>query len=50
VEIMLKHIELALKATGQVKGGQQVVLVAGFPVGALRPPNFLLVHTLGQDL
>ncbi len=49
VEIMLKHIELALKASGQVKGGQQVVLVAGFPVGAMRPPNFLLVHTLGQD-
>ena len=49
VEIMLKHIELALKASGQVKAGQQVVLVAGFPVGAMRPPNFLLVHTLGQD-
>ena len=49
VEIMLKHLELALKASGRVKGGQQVVLVAGFPVGAMRPPNFLLVHTLGQD-
>ncbi len=47
VEIMLKHIELALKASGQVRAGQQVVLVAGFPVGAMRPPNFLLVHSLG---
>ncbi|NPA06485.1 MAG: pyruvate kinase [Chloroflexi bacterium] len=49
VEVMFKHVEAALRATGHVKAGQKVVLVAGFPVGAMRPPNFLLVHTIGME-
>ncbi len=50
VEKMLGHIENALKSSGLVRAGQKVVLVAGFPVDAMRPANFLLVHTLGTEL
>jgi len=28
--------------------GEQVVLVCGFPVGAVRPPNMALLHTVGE--
>jgi hypothetical protein len=31
-----------------VQAGDQVVLVCGFPVGALRPPNMALLHTVGE--
>ena len=29
--------------------GQQIVLVSGLPVGAMRQPNFLLLHSIGSD-
>jgi hypothetical protein len=32
-----------------VHAGDQVVLVCGFPVGALRPPNMALLHTVGEN-
>lgn len=50
VEKMLSHIESAMKSTGLVRRGQKVVLIAGFPVDAMRPANFLLVHTVGASL
>lgn len=50
VETMLKHVEEGLLATGQFQAGQQVILISGFPVGAMRPPNFALLHTLGEPL
>ncbi len=50
VEQMLSHIENAMKSTGLVRRGQKVVLIAGFPVDAMRPANFLLVHTVGATL
>jgi hypothetical protein len=31
-----------------VQPGDQVVLVCGFPVGAVRPPNMALLHTIGE--
>jgi hypothetical protein len=31
-----------------VHSGDQVVLVCGFPVGAVRPPNMALLHTVGE--
>ncbi len=48
VERMLRHVETGLKAATTIEAGEQVVIVAGFPVGAMRPPNFLLLHTVGQ--
>jgi pyruvate kinase len=46
LEEMLVHVESALTASGKVKPGQQVVLLSGFPVGALCPPNMALLHTV----
>ena len=47
LEKMILHVDEALRET--VKPGDQVVLVCGFPVGALRPPNLALLHTVGGD-
>lgn len=49
VELMLRHVETGLRTSTDIQPGQQVVVVAGFPVGAMRPPNFLLLHTLGTQ-
>jgi pyruvate kinase len=47
VEEMYQCVETALRETGTVKPGQQVVLVCGFPIGEMRPPNMVLLHTVG---
>ncbi len=47
VEDMLRHVDSAMVQNKMVKPGQQVVLVCGFPVGTLRPPNMALLHTVG---
>jgi len=47
VEEMIAHVEVALRASGIVQPGGQVVLISGFPVGAMRPPNMALLHTVG---
>jgi pyruvate kinase len=47
MEEMIHHVEAAMLRNGMVQPGQQVVLVCGFPVGALRPPNMALLHTVG---
>ena len=46
VEEMLAHVERALKESGRIHSGQQVVLVASLPVGAMGPANFTLLHTV----
>jgi hypothetical protein len=45
---MLDHVDRALMKTDVVSLGEQVVLVCGFPVGAIRPPNMALLHTVGE--
>ena len=50
VEDMLQCVDAALLEGGNVQSGQQVVLVCGFPVGALRAPNMALLHTVGGDV
>jgi pyruvate kinase len=46
VEEMFHCVETALRDSGTVKPGQQVVLVCGFPIMEMRRPNMLLLHTL----
>ena len=46
LEEMLDSVDAALARSHQV--GDQVVLVCGFPVGALGPPNMALLHTVGE--
>ena len=48
LEDMLTEVDVALVKSG-IRSGQQVVLVCGFPVGAQRPPNMALLHTVGND-
>ena len=48
LEDMLHHVDSALRKT--VKPGDQVVLVCGFPVGAMVAPNMALLHTVGSEI
>ena len=47
MEEMLGHVDAALMKSG-VEQGNQVVLLCGFPVGAMKPPNMALLHTVGE--
>jgi pyruvate kinase len=49
VEEMFQCVESELRELGKVKPGQQVVLVCGFPIGEMRPPNMVLLHTIKQS-
>jgi len=49
LEEMLDHVDGALMRSDVVQSGDQVVLVCGFPVGAIRPPNMALLHTVGEN-
>jgi pyruvate kinase len=48
VEEMLAHVEGSLIASSPIRPGQQVILVAGLPLPAQPPPNFVLLHTVGK--
>jgi len=48
VEIMLAHVEAAIISSTPLQPGQEVVLIAGFPIGTMRPANFALLHTIGE--
>ncbi|TAK12495.1 MAG: pyruvate kinase [Anaerolineae bacterium] len=48
IEEMLAHVDSAMVAYTPIKPGQQVVVISGFPVGAMRLPNFALLYTVGQ--
>jgi len=50
LEKMLSEVEQAIVTATPFQPGQQVVLISGFPVGAMRPPNIALLYTLGQGL
>lgn len=45
---MIEHVDTALQRSEVVQSGDQVVVVCGFPVGAVRPPNMALLHTVGE--
>ena len=49
VEEMLDHVDAALMQSDVVQVRDQVVLVCGFPVGEVRPPNMALLHTVGEN-
>ncbi len=46
MEEMYVCVELALRESGSVNAGQQVVLVCGFPLKEMRTPNMALLHTV----
>ncbi|HSO26578.1 MAG TPA: pyruvate kinase alpha/beta domain-containing protein, partial [Anaerolineales bacterium] len=50
LEGMLAEVEKAIVTATPIQAGQQVVLISGFPVGSMRPPNIALLYTLGESL
>lgn len=48
VEKMLAHVEAAMISETTIQPGQEVALIAGFPIGKQGPANFALLHTIGQ--
>jgi pyruvate kinase len=48
VDEMLTSIETTTLSLGSLKPGQQVVVISGYPIGAKRPPNLVMLYTLGQ--
>jgi pyruvate kinase len=46
VEMMISYVENSLRETGFMKPGQQAIIVCGYPVGELCPPNMALLHTI----
>lgn len=48
IEEMLSHVDTAMIASTPIKPGQQVVVISGYPVGAMRLPNLALLYTVGQ--
>ncbi|OGO18299.1 MAG: hypothetical protein A2Z14_03825 [Chloroflexi bacterium RBG_16_48_8] len=46
VEEMIQHVERVLVTSGRIPRGEQVVLVASLPIGAMGPANFTLLHTI----
>jgi pyruvate kinase len=46
VEDMIDRIRKAALEHGTIKAGQQIVLVASLPIGAMGPPNFAHLHTI----
>jgi pyruvate kinase len=47
---MVNTADDTLVESGAVQKGQQVVVISGFPVQAIRPPNMALLHTVGERM
>lgn len=47
---MVNHADAKLTTSGWLQKGQQVVIISGFPVSAVRPSNMALLHNVGEKL
>jgi pyruvate kinase len=45
---MIEQVDNHLLESHSFRPGDQVVIICGFPVGALRNPNMALLHTIGE--
>ncbi len=48
IETMLAHVESSMVASSDLKAGEQIVVITGFPVGMSTSPNFALLYTIGS--
>ena len=48
LEEMIHHVEDALILNTSMEPGQKVVVISGFPIGAMRSTNLALMHTIGS--
>lgn len=46
VEEMLELVNAAVLEDTPIQPGQEIVLIAGFPIAEMVPPNFALLHTI----
>lgn len=46
LEEMLAKVEETILSTERLIPGQQIVLISGFPIGSMCPPNYALLHTI----
>ncbi len=45
---MIIHVEETMFKYTDIKEGQKVIIVSGFPIGAMRATNLALLHTIGS--
>ncbi len=45
---MITHVEETMFKYTDIKEGQKVIIVSGFPIGAMRATNLALLHTIGS--
>ena len=46
IEQMLAHVDGAVLQDTPIESGQEIVLIAGFPIHTMVPPNLALLHTV----
>jgi pyruvate kinase len=46
VEGMIDRVRSVCRDSENVQLGEQVVIIASFPVGSMNPPNFAMIHTV----
>jgi pyruvate kinase len=46
IQEMLGHLDTAVIEGTPVKAGQEIALIAGFPIHKMVPPNLALLHTV----
>ncbi|MFN2282071.1 MAG: pyruvate kinase, partial [Anaerolineales bacterium] len=46
IEEMISHVDTAVIEGTPVEAGQEIVLIAGFPIQQMVPPNLALLHTV----
>ncbi|MHB8089673.1 MAG: pyruvate kinase, partial [Anaerolineaceae bacterium] len=50
LEEMVHNVDKELLNKSKVKEGEQIVLISGFPVGAMHLPNLALLHAIGEEV
>ena len=50
VENMVAYVEAIMLSNKLLEQGQQFILLSGHPIGEMRPPNMMLLHTLGEPV
>ena len=50
VKSMVSYVETSVISQTSLEPGQQLVIISGYPVGAFKPANLALLHTIGEEL
>lgn len=50
LEEMVQVVEKTMLSDGNIQPGQQVVMICGFPIPAIKPTNLVLLHKVGDPI